>query len=205
MSVTKRTPVFGGFFLAMENQLEARNAHYCLVTVGTTKFESLIQELDEHAENILSELHVRGIQKLILQIGNTKHFPCKLQVQKSPVKVQVIKFADHFELLIRDAKLVISHAGAGSILESLRSNVCMLVVINDLLMDNHQVELATALARDHYLWWTNSKTLLSVLQTLPLSLIDKTKNTLLDYPEREKERFNQFLDNVMGFTGSGQE
>merc|ERR1712096_56405 len=44
---------------------------------------------------------------------------------------------------MRSADLVISHAGAGSVLEALEARKLLLVVINDSLMDNHQMELAS--------------------------------------------------------------
>jgi beta-1,4-N-acetylglucosaminyltransferase len=43
---------------------------------------------------------------------------------------------------IEKASLVISHAGAGSIFESLLFRVPLVVVPNPILMGNHQVELA---------------------------------------------------------------
>ena len=43
---------------------------------------------------------------------------------------------------MRNASLIISHAGAGSIMEGLSLNKLMLVVINSSLMVNHQTELA---------------------------------------------------------------
>eukprot|EP00975_Prorocentrum_lima_P019488 4104021-Prorocentrum_lima.AAC.1 len=48
------------------------------------------------------------------------------------------------------AELIVSHAGAGSIVEALRLRKKLVVVVNTALMDNHQLELAEALAdRDH--------------------------------------------------------
>jgi len=44
--------------------------------------------------------------------------------------------------IIAKASLVITHAGAGSIFESLTYQVPVIVVPNPVLMDNHQVELA---------------------------------------------------------------
>lgn len=46
--------------------------------------------------------------------------------------------------------VVITHAGAGSILEGLRMGVAMIVVANPRLLDNHQEELAEELARQGY-------------------------------------------------------
>lgn len=49
------------------------------------------------------------------------------------------------------AALVVSHAGAGSIFEALRAGKPLLVVTNSALMDNHQSELADALAAGKHL------------------------------------------------------
>ena len=51
---------------------------------------------------------------------------------------------------MRAADVVISHAGAGSILEALELGKRLVVCVNEELMDNHQAELANALeARGH--------------------------------------------------------
>jgi hypothetical protein len=47
---------------------------------------------------------------------------------------------------VSDAALVISHAGSGSIFESLTAGKALIVVPNPLLMDNHQAELGRHLA-----------------------------------------------------------
>ena len=52
---------------------------------------------------------------------------------------------------IQSATLMISHAGAGSIMEGLEQHKKMLVVINPTLMKNHQSELAGALSSRGYL------------------------------------------------------
>lgn len=46
--------------------------------------------------------------------------------------------------------LVVSHAGSGTILHALRVDVPLVVVPNSELLDNHQVELADALADQEY-------------------------------------------------------
>ena len=47
--------------------------------------------------------------------------------------------------VIEASDLVISHCGAGSAFETLCYHVPLIVVPNPILMDNHQVELATLL------------------------------------------------------------
>ena len=62
------------------------------------------------------------------------------------------------------AALIISHAGSGSIIESLSRQKPLLVVVNDALMDNHQAELAGQLDADGHLHCTGCEGLLSALQ-----------------------------------------
>lgn len=58
------------------------------------------------------------------------------------------RFAPALDSLVAAAALVVSHAGAGSIFEALRARKPLLVVVNTALMDNHQTELAEALAAE---------------------------------------------------------
>ena len=47
--------------------------------------------------------------------------------------------------------------GAGSVLESLQAGRPLIVVINELLMDNHQMELASQLAEDGHLCYATCR------------------------------------------------
>ena len=58
-----------------------------------------------------------------------------------------------FDDEIRGADLVVSHAGAGSVFETLRAKKPLLVVVNDALMGNHQQELAETLHEMGHLRW----------------------------------------------------
>ncbi|GJN21033.1 hypothetical protein PR202_gb08478 [Eleusine coracana subsp. coracana] len=53
---------------------------------------------------------------------------------------------------MRASSLVISHAGSGSIFETLRLGKPLIVVVNEDLMDNHQSELAEELAERKHLF-----------------------------------------------------
>ncbi|KAI4716051.1 hypothetical protein E4T48_07731 [Aureobasidium sp. EXF-10727] len=64
--------------------------------------------------------------------------------------------------------LVVSHAGSGTILHALRVDVPLVVVPNSELLDNHQVELADALAEQEYV--VHGK-----LENLPQALLDAEK------------------------------
>ena len=64
------------------------------------------------------------------------------------------------------AALIISHAGAGSILEGMRLGALMVVVVNDALMHNHQQELAGALHERRHLLSTVPSGLAATLREL---------------------------------------
>ncbi|THY95924.1 hypothetical protein D6C93_04900 [Aureobasidium pullulans] len=64
--------------------------------------------------------------------------------------------------------VVVSHAGSGTILDALRIDVPLIVVPNSELLDNHQVELAEALAEQEYV--VHGK-----LEDLPQALRDAEK------------------------------
>ncbi|KAI4756533.1 hypothetical protein E4T52_11384 [Aureobasidium sp. EXF-3400] len=64
--------------------------------------------------------------------------------------------------------LVVSHAGSGTILDALRIDVPLVVVPNSELLDNHQVELADALAEQEYVVHGR-------LENLPQALLDAEK------------------------------
>uniref|UniRef100_A0A8C4J7E6 UDP-N-acetylglucosamine transferase subunit ALG13 n=1 Tax=Dromaius novaehollandiae TaxID=8790 RepID=A0A8C4J7E6_DRONO len=91
-------------------------------------------------------LQSRGYRKLVLQIGRGAQEPAPLS---TPAFVlEAFRFKDSLAEDLRRADLVISHAGAGSCLETLEEGKPLIVVINEKLMNNHQLELAKQLHRD---------------------------------------------------------
>uniref|UniRef100_A0A3Q0RQW9 UDP-N-acetylglucosamine transferase subunit ALG13 n=1 Tax=Amphilophus citrinellus TaxID=61819 RepID=A0A3Q0RQW9_AMPCI len=108
-------------------------------TVGTTSFDELIE----------SALKARGYERLVLQVGRGSVFPAAASCPH--ITLEAFRFKDSIAEDIKQADLVISHAGAGSCLEALGAGKPLLVVVNDKLMDNHQLELAKQLHMDSHL------------------------------------------------------
>nr|XP_021155961.1 LOW QUALITY PROTEIN: putative bifunctional UDP-N-acetylglucosamine transferase and deubiquitinase ALG13 [Columba livia] len=155
------------------------------VTVGTTSFDDLIATVSSPAA--LQVLRSRGYEQLVLQVGRGALEPAPSG--SAAVAVESFRFKDS---LARDADLVISHAGAGSCLETLEEGKPLIVVINEKLMDNHQLELAKQLHRDGHVLCCSCSTLVETLQSMDLS-------TLKPFPPGQPEKFALFLDKVVGF------
>ncbi|PNW74114.1 hypothetical protein CHLRE_13g585850v5 [Chlamydomonas reinhardtii] len=126
------------------------NERAVFVTVGTTKFETLVERVD--SLELLRALKDKGYTKLVIQKGNGSYCPSVI-VPKGQTKgttegvdVEYFDYSPSLAAYITSAALVISHAGSGSIFETLTAGVPLIVVPNPLLMDNHQVELGEQLA-----------------------------------------------------------
>ncbi|XP_063930737.1 UDP-N-acetylglucosamine transferase subunit ALG13 homolog [Zophobas morio] len=155
------------------------------VTVGTTKFERLVEEVSK--DGVLEVLFSLGYTVVQFQVG-TGAFK-----QKSHEKVE-LKYDSYFENfseVVEASDLVISHAGAGTCLEVLKKRKPLIVVINEDLMDNHQTELAHQLAKDGYLQCCTPSTLKNVL-------LDN-KTNFKPYPKPNAATFSHYLDKCMGF------
>ena len=133
------------------------------VTVGTTSFDALVRALDD--EKIIDALVRKGFTGLILQIGRGSYLPQNLR-ERNGFSVRVFTYAPSIDPEIASAGLVISHAGAGSVFETLRSGTPLLVVVNEALMDNHQVELAEELAGRGCLRWCVPGDLMEAIEGL---------------------------------------
>ena len=71
---------------------------------------------------------------------------------------------------LREASLVLSHAGAGSILETLSLRKFLVVVVNEELINNHQYELASKMAEEGYcLLYTSPSPRDGLLSRMPSS------------------------------------
>lgn len=94
---------------------------------------------------------------------------------------------------VKNADLVISHAGAGSILDALENKTNLIVVVNHNLMNNHQLELAEQLYMDKHLYYCNCETLLNTIKTMDFTQL---KPFINDRSIHIAKRINQ----IMGFS-----
>ena len=111
----------------------------CLICVGSTEFDSLIKELDN--EKFAKLLTDNGFKKLIIQTGKGTYEPSNL-VSSNNLTVEKHSFVV-LDNMINESSLVISHCGAGVLLECLRSKnlgkvrTTNIAVVNETLMGNH--------------------------------------------------------------------
>ncbi|KAE9540060.1 hypothetical protein AGLY_005312 [Aphis glycines] len=136
------------------------------VTVGTTKFDELINTVTDH--RTLQALKRNGYTSMILQIGNGTFV-----VEPSDVlEITSYKFKPDIGLDMINSDLIISHGGAGSIMQALDYGKPLLVVINEKLMNNHQYELAEKLCEEKYLYYTTCENLWNCIENLDFSLLN---------------------------------
>ena len=151
-------------------------SYTAFVTVGTTKFDALIQAVDSFS--VADALVAQGYQKLVIQKGAGKHqiqtlVPLGSQHHQlsNGLQVHVFEFAPSLATYMQAADLIISHAGSGSIFEALRLKKPLIAVPNATLMDNHQAELADHLARLHYIIAARPESLADTLQHLSIDCL----------------------------------
>lgn len=109
-----------------------------LVIVGLMYgFDRLVREMDRISSDINEEI--------VMQIGNTKY---------EPKNVKYYRFVSEEKInnLYNDARIVICHAGVGTILSSLIRNKLVVVVPRRMKygehIDDHQLEIAKELEKD---------------------------------------------------------
>lgn len=158
------------------------------ITVGTTRFDLLCEYI--FRSSVLSALKKIGCDQVIFQIGKSDVEPGNYE--KEGIKLCLYRYKDSLQEDIMNADLVISHAGAGSCLEALGHNKPLLVVINEDLMDNHQLELAERLQIDSHLYYCTCDTLISTLDIVDFSLLSP-------FPKANPGMFIKYLDSIFRY------
>eukprot|EP01133_Synstelium_polycarpum_P015066 gene15066-17832_t len=150
--------------------------NYVFVTVGTTRFEELIEAVD--TDDFHQLLKGFGYSGMVMQIGNSQYVPNGLtenQVAKGRVQgfnTLYYRFKPTLADDMAKSSLIISHGGSGSILEALELHKPCVCVTNSRLMHNHQVELAGKLSHQPYSF---------LLPCEPSTLCEVVKNDLKSY------------------------
>eukprot|EP00633_Aureoumbra_lagunensis_P010523 CAMPEP_0197329792 /NCGR_PEP_ID=MMETSP0892-20130614/6184_1 /TAXON_ID=44058 ORGANISM="Aureoumbra lagunensis, Strain CCMP1510" /NCGR_SAMPLE_ID=MMETSP0892 /ASSEMBLY_ACC=CAM_ASM_000538 /LENGTH=114 /DNA_ID=CAMNT_0042826619 /DNA_START=256 /DNA_END=600 /DNA_ORIENTATION=+ len=96
---------------------------------------------------------------------------------------------------MRAATIIVSHGGAGSIMEALYLRKTLVVCVNDALMGNHQLELVLELHKRKHL-------VLATPELLAAAIAEATSDSagLVPYPDYDPIAFPRFLDEDMRMT-----
>ncbi|VDK41319.1 unnamed protein product [Taenia asiatica] len=132
------------------------------VTVGTTSFDKLIQEINAAKFHLaLSKL---GYRKIFIQYGSGTVEP---SFSDGPLEVVAFRYRMKLDSIFSVSTLVISHGGAGTCMEALSppGRRKLIVVINEDLMNNHQEELASALYEGRHVFVSRAKDLYEFVST----------------------------------------
>ncbi|KAF5752729.1 Glycosyltransferase family protein 28 isoform 1 [Tripterygium wilfordii] len=160
------------------------------VTVGTTCFDALVRAVD--TKEVQEELLRRGYTHLFIQMGRGTHTPTKSVGGDGTLSVEYFTFSSSIADYLRSASLVISHAGSGSIFETLRLGKPLIVVVNEDLMDNHQSELAEELADRKHLYCAGPQTLRQTIASMDL-------DSLLPYHPGDATPVVKHINRFLGF------
>lgn len=160
------------------------------VTVGTTCFDALVRAVD--TREVQQELSARGYTDLVIQMGRGTYNPKKSNGEDGSLVVDYFTFSPSIVDYLRSASLVISHAGSGSIFETLRLGKPLIVVVNEDLMDNHQTELAEELAERKHLYCARP-------QALYKTIADMDVESLLPYVSGDAAPVAKHINRFLGF------
>ena len=163
------------------------------VTVGTTEFHGLVN-IVLFDDNFISLLAVKGFNKLLVQLGRGTLVPSEDRItyckQKFNIDVEWYRFKPTLKDDFINADLIISHAGAGTVLDIMRlKKTNFIVCVNDSLQENHQTELANALSERKH-----------CVATVPLQLIDTLRDcafhNIIEYPDPDFMLFPNLLESL---------
>jgi beta-1,4-N-acetylglucosaminyltransferase len=165
------------------------------VTVGTTLFDSLVESIT--SPSALEHMASNGFTDLIIQHGKGKA-PCI--AENFSLRIDCFDFKPSLRENMLEADLIVSHAGAGTVMEALAMDEHrqgkLAVVINSRLMDNHQVELAQAMGNRNHLYVIEEPELLQKKETwdnlVSFTPVRKDPGDASDFP--------RVLDTYFGFT-----
>ncbi|KAL0092628.1 glycosyltransferase family 1 protein [Phycomyces blakesleeanus] len=162
------------------------------VTVGSTGFDDLVEAAT--SASFLSFLEMRGYRNLVIQYGSSETIYSRTTFPTiSNITVTGYSYKSSIEEDMKQADIIVSHAGSGTLLQALRlDNKKVVVVVNTSLMDNHQREIADVMESKNYVVATNPSNLSDAVETIQKRSIDK-------FPHANINHFGDLLDEFMGF------
>jgi beta-1,4-N-acetylglucosaminyltransferase len=165
------------------------------VTVGTTEFAGLINVVF-FSERFVAALRAQGCKSITVQIGRGEIEPedkVARLYESYGIKFDWYRFKPTLIDDFKSANLIISHAGAGTVLEVLRlQNKKLIICVNNSLQENHQCELADALSEAQYCVSTDPDSLCETLEGSPVALSGP-----LPFPQADPDLFSRYLDEVL--------
>ncbi|GAA5925942.1 hypothetical protein JCM10213_007327 [Rhodosporidiobolus nylandii] len=190
----------------------------CILTVGSTRFDPLVAAFLR--PTVLSSLASLGVERVFAQVGNSV-VPLgwtEGRNQREGLAVEVVKFAPDVEREVAGAELVVSHAGAGSILSFLRplpgslssasSSTTtppprrrrLILVPNSTLMDSHQSDLADEMQKKGWaVVVERADDLSEALKKLARDASRPAEVEEPSYPSLDEVKVQRILDETLGY------
>ncbi|GAA0174672.1 hypothetical protein Leryth_006410 [Lithospermum erythrorhizon] len=112
--------------------------------------------------------------------------------ESGSLSVNYFTFSSSIADYLRSSSLVISHAGSGSIFEALKLGKPLIVVVNEDLMDNHQSELAEALAERKHLFCAHP-------HTPHKTITNMNPDSLVPYHPADATPATKLINQFLGF------
>lgn len=106
------------------------------VTVGTERFDELVKKMDEIALELT--------ERVTIQIGKGRY---------EPKNCKYFRFTPNIDHYYEKADLIVTHGGAGTILELLGKNKKVIGISNPEKPGQHQEDILKALSQQNHLIW----------------------------------------------------
>lgn len=161
-----------------------------IVTVGT-QFDDLIRAVD--SEDFIKTLAALSITKLKVQRGDGLYKPGSLSAAASEagIEVEIFGYSATLPDDLQAASLVVSHAGASTVLDCLTHKRRVIIVPNDELTNNSEVKLCEELKKYGLVRWCQCADVLKTLEGF-------TGAELKKFPETPTPTFASVLRQLCG-------